>query len=48
MEKAGVAATGAMRFLLVPYEFCSLNAAAVAAFRLYATGQAKATWDKAT
>jgi len=47
IEKMGVALTGVFRFVLVPYEFCSLNAAAVVAFQQFLTGKAKATWEKA-
>ncbi|MGE5280660.1 MAG: glycosyltransferase family 2 protein [Deltaproteobacteria bacterium] len=47
MEKADLRVRGALRLLLVPYEFCSLNAAAVSAFERYACGKARATWEKA-
>ncbi len=46
MEKAGVCFKGIVRLLLVPYEVCALNLAAVAAFRCHISGKAKATWDK--
>ena len=46
MEKAGAPLKGILRFLLVPYEFCSMNLAAVVAFQQYASGKARATWDK--
>jgi cellulose synthase/poly-beta-1,6-N-acetylglucosamine synthase-like glycosyltransferase len=46
MEKTGASPKGISRFLLVPYEFCALNLAAIVAFVQYGSGEAKATWEK--
>jgi len=47
MEKAKVPLKGIMRLFFVPYEFCSLNLAAVVAFMQHASGKAKVEWEKA-
>ncbi len=46
MEKAGAPLKGVLRFFLVPYEFCSLNLAAVAAFQSHISGKAAVAWEK--
>jgi len=47
VEKAGASLKGILRFLSVPYEFCSMNIAAVAALQHHLSGRAKNTWEKA-
>lgn len=46
VENSGRALTGLGRLLTVPYEFCALNAAAVAALIRFRSGKTSAMWEK--
>ncbi|PIY82041.1 MAG: hypothetical protein COX96_05020 [Candidatus Omnitrophica bacterium CG_4_10_14_0_2_um_filter_44_9] len=46
LEKSGAKLSGASRAFFIPYEFCALNLAAVAALRLHLSGGMPVTWEK--
>lgn len=46
LEKTSAAVSGILRILLIPYEFCALNFAAVAGLWVNFSGKAKVAWEK--